>query len=78
MESIKAMEERVMVLEEKAAEAEKELYEALVRAFEAEQEFRYQKERAESLYRNMVQLAIKLGDMRLRMTEARKREIQMS
>lgn len=65
-----------MVLEEKAAEVEKELCEVLVRVSKAEQEFQNQKERAESLYRSTVRLPIKLGDKRLRMVEAHKRETQ--
>lgn len=44
MESIEAVERRVVTLEQKAIEVKKELYEALACTFEAEQEFRDQKE----------------------------------
>lgn len=68
------MEERVIVSEQKAAKAKKKLCEALVPMSEAELEFQNQRERAKSLYRNTVHSVIKLGDMCLRMIEARKRE----
>lgn len=76
IESIEATEKKVAVLEEKAIEAEKELYEALVQASEVEQECWDQKERADALSCSTIHSAIKLEDMSLRMIEARKRKAQ--
>lgn len=42
----------------------------------AEQEFRDQKERANAVFHSTIQSAIKLGEMRLRVFEARKGETQ--
>lgn len=63
-----------MELEGRVTEVEGELCEALARTSETELAFREERDRVDALSRSLVHAVIKLGEMRLQLTEARKRE----
>lgn len=63
MRSAETAEARIMTLDEKVANAKKELCEAKARASKTEKEFREQKECADALSKKVVHWVIKLGEM---------------
>lgn len=63
MRLTKAAKVRVAIIEEKVADAKKELNKAKIRASKVEGEFLEQKEHANTFSKNIIHLTIKLGEM---------------
>lgn len=62
MELAETTEAKAITMEEKVANAEQELGEAKIRATEAKREFSEEKKWANGLSKNIIHLAMKLGE----------------